>query len=279
MRLKSGSWGNLTEMAAERNIHEMEFCALDLETTGVNPAFDRIVEIGAVRFKTDGTSQEFQTFVNPGIPIPESVIKIHGITDDMVADAPAINDILDDFYDFFRGTVLVIQNPRFDLSFIERAFHVRDGGSPDLRAVDTVRLAQRHFPALPNHKLSTMAMHLGLNLQSHRALDDAIACMYVFNAVINGRRINTLGELLHMHGDPIGPGLRYSRDTGRDQWRRIVIGKDIKIRYKDTDGKVTSRIIHPREFIQYGKNSYILAYCYLRESERCFMASRIVSVE
>lgn len=266
-------------MAAERNIHEMDFCAIDLETTGVNPAFDRIVEIGAVRFRTDGSSEEFQTFVNPGIPIPENVIRIHGITDGMVEGAPSINDILDDFYDFFRGAVLVIQNPRFDLSFIERAFHVRDGSSPELKAIDTVRLAQRHFPALPNHKLSTMSWHLGLKLQSHRALDDAIACMCVFNEVVKGRRINAFEDLLHMHGEPVGPGLRYSRETVKDPWRRIVIGKDIKIRYKDTDGRVTSRVIHPREFIQYGKNSYILAYCYLRESERCFMASRIVSIE
>jgi len=88
-----------------------------------------------------------------------------------------------------------------------------------------------------------------------------------------------MAELLHMHGDPVRPGLRYSRSQVRDPWHRIVIGKDIKIRYRDTDGRVTSRVIHPREFVQYGKNSYILAYCYLRESERCFMASRIVGIE
>ncbi len=262
-----------------KDINEIEFCALDLETTGVNPAFDRIVEIGAVRFTTGGVTDEFQTLVNPGVPIPENVIKIHGITDDMVNDAPAINDILDDFHSFFKGTVLVIQNPRFDLSFIERAFHVRDGRSPELLAIDTVRLAQNHFPALPNHKLSTMACHLGLNLQSHRALDDAIACMSVFNEVIRGRGILNYGELIRMHGEPVRPGLKYSQGSSREPWRRIVIGKDIRIRYKDTDGRVTSRIIHPREFIQYGKSSYILAYCYLRESERCFMASRIVSIE
>lgn len=260
-------------------INDIEFCALDLETTGVNPAFDRIVEIGAVRFTTAGVIKEYQKLVNPGISIPENVIRIHGITDGMVSDAPLINDILDEFHEFFKGAILVIQNPRFDLSFIERAFHVRDGRSPELKAIDTVNLAQKHFPALPNHKISTLTSHLGLNLQSHRALDDAIACMSIFNAVIKGRGIQTYGELMHMHGEMGRPGLRYPQPSTREPWRRIVIGKDIRIRYKDTDGKVTSRLIHPREFIQYGKSSYILAYCYLRESERCFMASRIVSIE
>lgn len=267
------------KMSVERNIYDIDFCALDLETTGVNPAFDRIVEIGAVRFRVDGPVSRFQTLVNPGIPIPANVIRIHGITDEMVSDAPAINDILDSFYSFFEGSVLVIQNPRFDLSFIERAFHVRDGGSPELRAIDTVRLAQKHFPSLPNHKLSTMAWHLGLNLKSHRALDDAIACMSVFNEVVKGTRMISYQDLLHMHGEPLGPGLRYTQWNGRDPWRKIVIGKDIRIKYRDTDGRITSRVIHPRELIQYGKNNYILAYCYLRESERCFMTSRIMGIE
>lgn len=266
-------------MDTERDIYKMDFCAIDLETTGVNPAFDRIVEIGAVRFSINGYRHEFQSLVNPGIQIPGNVIRIHGITDAMVADAPLINDVLDSFYSFFEGAVLVIQNPRFDLSFIERAFHVRDGISPELRAIDTVRLAQKHFPSLPNHKLSTMSWHLGLNLQSHRALDDAIACMSVFTEVVKGAGLTTYGDLLKMHGEPVHPGLRYSRGNSRDPWKRIVIGKDIRIKYRDTDGRVTSRVIHPREFIQYGKNNYILAYCYLRESERCFMTSRIVDIE
>lgn len=266
-------------MDLQASINEIEFCSIDLETTGVNPAFDRIVEIGAVRFTTAGVISEYQKLVNPGVSIPENVIRIHGITDEMVSGAPLINDILDEFYDFISGAILVIQNPRFDLSFIERAFHVRDGKSPELKAIDTVNLAQKHFPALQNHKISTLTEHLGLKLQSHRALDDAIACMSVFTAVINGRPILTCGDLMRMHGDMVRPGLRYSQGSTKEPWRRLVIGKDVKIRYKDTDGRVTSRIIHPREFVQYGKSSYILAYCYLRESERCFMASRIVSIE
>ena len=174
-------------MDLKRDINEIDFCAIDLETTGVNPAFDKIIEIGAERFRVNGLAEEYQRLVNPGVNIPGNVIRIHGITDEMVAGAPPIASVLDEFYSFFSGAVLVIQNPRFDLSFIERAFHVRDGKSPELRAIDTVRLAQRHFPALPNHKISTMALHLGLDLQSHRALDDAIACMSIFNKVVTGR--------------------------------------------------------------------------------------------
>lgn len=259
----------------------VDFCAIDLETTGVNPAFDKIVEIGAVRFRLDGGSICYQTLVNPGIRIPENVIKIHGITDSMVSDAPSIEKIRDDFFSFIEGTVMVIQNPRFDLSFIGRAFRMSTPGS-DLSALDTVRLAKKYFTGLPNHKLPTLASHLGLELVSHRALDDAIACMAVFCETLKGFGItgNSLfSDLIKVHGEPVRPGMVSESSTGAEVWKKIFIGEEVTIRYIDSDGIITTRQILPKEFLKYGKNNYILAHCFLRNSERCFMTSRIMSVE
>jgi len=260
----------------------IDFCAVDLETTGVNPAFDKIVEIGAVRFRIDGGNICYQTLVNPGVHIPENVIRIHGITDKMVSDSPSLENIRDDFFSFIDGTVLVIQNPRFDLSFIDRAFGMSNAPRPELLALDTVRLAKKHFTDLPNHKLPTLASHLGLELVSHRALDDAIACMAVFCETLKGFGLtgeSTFSDLIRIHGELVRPGIVSESSIGAEVWRTICIGEEVTIRYIDSDGIITTRHILPKEFLKYGKNNYILAHCFLRDSERCFMTSRIMSID
>jgi len=260
----------------------LDFCAVDLETTGVNPAFDKIVEIGAVRFRLEGGNICYQTLVNPGVQIPENVIRIHGITDSMVLDSPALENISDDFFSFIEGTVLVIQNPRFDLSFIDRAFRKSNVPRSELQALDTVKLAKKYFTDLPNHKLSTLASHLGLELVSHRALDDAIACMAVFCETLKGFGItgeSSFSDLIKIHGDLVRPGIVSESSFGAEVWRKICIGKEVTIKYIDSDGIITRRQILPKEYLTYGKNNYILAHCFLRDSERCFMTSRIMCVE
>jgi DNA polymerase III epsilon subunit family exonuclease len=263
-------------------LSSIDFCAIDLETTGVNPAFDKIVEIGAVRFRIDGGSICYQTLVNPGVHIPPNVIRIHGITDSMVSDAPSLEDVRDAFCSFIEGTVLVIQNPGFDLSFIDRAFRISNMERPELNALDTVRLAKKHFTDLPNHKLPTLASHLGLELVSHRALDDAIACMAVFCETLKGFGLtgeSAFSDLIKIHGDLVRPGMVSESSAGTEVWRKICIGEEVTIRYTDSDGIVTTRQILPKEFLTYGKNNYILAHCFLRGSERCFMTSRIMVVD
>lgn len=266
-------------MAGSRKLSSIDFCAIDLETTGVNPAFDKIVEIGAVRFRLDGGSICYQTLVNPGVHIPENVIRIHGITDSMVSDSPSIDEIRDSFFSFIDGAVLVIQNPRFDLSFIDRAFS--HGTGLKLEAFDTVKLAKKYFTGLQNHKLQTLASHLGLELVSHRALDDAIACMSVFCESLKGLGLSggsRFSDLVRLHGEPIGPGITSESSAGAEVWKSICIGEQVTIRYIDSDGNITVREILPKEFLKYGKNNYILAHCFLRDSERCFMTSRIVGI-
>lgn len=268
-------------MDLRRKLGDITFCSLDLETTGVNPAIHKIVEIGACRFKINGACETFSTLVDPESEIPDSVVSIHGITSEMVAGAPPVEDILDDLRKFIGTSVLVIQNPRFDLSFLSRVYSNAGKSLPLLSAIDTVRLAQKFFTGLPNHKLSTLASHLGLKLSSHRALDDSIACMKVFLAVLRGRGLNedsSLSELLNIHGEMVKPTIRIERGEGVEVWKSISIGEKVSIKYVDSDGQITSRDILPREFINYGKRNYILAHCFLRNSERCFMTSRIIRV-
>ncbi len=262
-----------------KKLKDIEFCALDLETTGVNPAYNRIVEIGVVKFSLNGETDRFHTLVDPEVKIPENVIKIHGITDRMVMGCPKIEDLLSDFSRFIEGSVLIIQNPRFDLSFIESIFRKNNINLKGLSALDTVRMAKKHFCCLPNHKLGTLAKHLDLEIQNHRALDDAIACMHVFIKILEDRNFgpdNLFRDLLDFHGEPVKPGIKIEKAKGFNLVPNISIGKEVMIKYIDSDGNITMRQILPKEFIRYGKKDYILAHCFLRDSERCFMTNRII---
>ena len=97
----------------------MREVVLDTETTGLSPDDgDRIVEIGCVELLNHlPTGEEFHTYINPGMTMPESAFKIHGLSDEFLRDKPGISDVLDAFLDFLGSSTLVIHNAEFDLKF------------------------------------------------------------------------------------------------------------------------------------------------------------------
>ena len=161
------------------------FTVFDIETTGMSPSRDRIVEIGAVRVEVDGTFTRFETLVNPSVPIPFAVSRIHGITDEMVKDAPKFTEAGYAFQDFVRGSRLVAHNARFDLSFMQESF--ARTGLPLLKngAYDSIVLIRKAYPGMPSYSLPALvqAWGLGASLDSarpHRAGYDAEVTMEAF---------------------------------------------------------------------------------------------------
>jgi len=158
-------------------LHEVEFCVIDLETTGGSNEYEAITEIGAVKYRAGEEVGRFTTLVNPQRAIPSFIVLLTGITDTMVTNAPAIEDVLDDLLDFIGDSVLVAHNARFDIGFINAAL-VRDGREKlTNRVLDTVGLARRLVGGeVENCKLSTLAASLGFAHQpSHRAINDVLA--------------------------------------------------------------------------------------------------------
>lgn len=149
---------------AGQKLSETSFCALDLETTGIHPALNMILEVGIVRFSMDSESETFHRMVNPEMKIPDDVIGIHGITDDMVRDAPRIGEVIEDISRMIGNSILVIHNPGFDLAFLAWAFYRNNRPAPPMFAVDTVRLSRLAWPDLCSHKLTTLCEHLQLDL-------------------------------------------------------------------------------------------------------------------
>lgn len=162
------------------------FTAFDTETTGLKPEYERLIEIGAIRFDKNGIIARYDILINPGKPIPPGASAINNITDDMVRNCPLIESVLPDFLTFVRDSVLVAHNAGFDLSFVNKELE-RSGFNPlKNNAADTVHLARSRFPQLPNHKLQSLAAYFGIDVRNaHRAEDDARVCMEVFLRCLN----------------------------------------------------------------------------------------------
>lgn len=156
------------------------YVVFDLETTGLSPDKNKIIEIGAVRVEGGAITERFSTFVNPEVPIPYNIEQLTSIKDDMVLDAPKIEEILPEFMKFCEGTVMVAHNAEFDTSFIRKNCE-RMGLPFDFTIVDTVALARILLPQLGRFKLDTVAKAVGVSLDHHhRAVDDAACTAEIF---------------------------------------------------------------------------------------------------
>ncbi len=164
---------------------EDDFVIFDIETTGLNPQQDRITEIGAVKVRNGQIVDRFSAFVNPGVSIPSFIVKLTGITDEMVKDAPPIEQVLNEFMEFIQGSVLVAHNANFDVGFIKQNAKLM-GEKVKNPYIDTLELCRKMFPELGRYKLNIVAKHLKIELENHhRAVDDSMATAKIFLHCIN----------------------------------------------------------------------------------------------
>lgn len=175
-------------------LSDVTFVVVDLETTGGAPVDAGITEIGAVKVRGGEVIGEFQCLTNPGMPIPPFVAALTGITDALVARAPAVRSVLPDFLDFARGSVLVAHNAPYDVGFLKGACAKYGYAWLDPTVVDTARLARvaLHRDEVRNCKLATLAAHFRTTVTpTHRAFDDARATADVLHGLIG--RVGDLG--------------------------------------------------------------------------------------
>ncbi|MDP2728324.1 MAG: 3'-5' exonuclease, partial [Dehalococcoidia bacterium] len=175
------------------------YVSLDLETTGLNPHTEAILEIGAVKFTDKGASETWHTFVNPRRPIPPYIQVLTGITTEMVEGAPSFSSVVGELAFFLRDATIVGHRISFDVGFLST--HGLGLSNP---SVDTWEMSSVLLPDLPNHQLSTIASALcTANPTPHRALADALATRDVFLALV--KKISALEyNLLQQMADLLG---------------------------------------------------------------------------
>ncbi len=168
-----------------QNMEDATYCVLDLETTGFSFRTEKITEIGIMKVKNHEVIDEFSTFVNPEKPIPQRVVEVTNITDEMVKDAPTIEEVLPKALEFIGDSVLVAHNADFDIGFLKY-----NAGELGLKLgntyIDTLRLAKDLFPEYKKYKLGIIAENLGIKVEvAHRALDDVDTTVKVFNVMLD----------------------------------------------------------------------------------------------
>lgn len=167
-----------------------DYVVFDLETTGISPARDRVVEISAVKVRGGKVVDSFTTLVNPGMHISEGASRVNGITDEMVADAPDFSVALADFLRFAGGDVLVGHNiVRFDLKFLRRDMEHYFGRPLPNDYIDTLPLSREVLPGLAHHRLVDLASYYQISTRgAHRALADSLMNQQVYEALSAQRK-------------------------------------------------------------------------------------------
>lgn len=149
-----------------------DYVVFDLETTGLTPEDNEIIEISALKYKNNVLIDEFSKLVKPSISIPSKITKLTGITNEDVANCNTIDEVLPKFIGFIENYTLVAHNGSFDFSFIEKYLNELNIDYKNNSNIDTLYLARKYLPELDNHKLETLKEYFKLDNVSHRATAD-----------------------------------------------------------------------------------------------------------
>ena len=252
------------------------FVVFDLETTGFSPSKNQIIEIGAVKVVNGSIAQCFSTFVNPKVPIPFEIEQLTSINDDMVLDAPVIDEILPKFMEFCQDAVMVAHNADFDMSFIKYNCSAL-GLDCEKTVLDTVALSRVLLPSLNRFKLDTVAKALNISLaHHHRAVDDAACTAEIFVKLVEmlrNRGVETMEDLDQMESyteETIRKMPSYhaimlaQNDIGRVNLYRLV--SDSHIKYYNRRPKIPKS-----EFMKYREGILLGSACEAGELYRTLL--------
>lgn len=257
--------------------------ALDLETTGLSPTDDRIIEVGAVKFDAEGREiAVFERLVNPLRRSNPRARAVHGIDDADLARAATADAVLPAFLDFLGpsgASTLLAHNAGFDAAFLGAELARLGRPMPGHGVVDTLALARRGLPHLPSHRLDALARHLNLDPYGpHRALADSRRVMGVWIALggepgLDGRPAPAVYPIY----DPRGP---VPAPRGWERLAEAVArGCPVQVIYAGGTRGDAPRTITPRRFAYRGGVAYVVSYCHLDAKEKEFRLDRVRSYE
>jgi DNA polymerase III epsilon subunit family exonuclease len=264
-------------------IESLEFISIDIETTGLSLVSDHIIEIGLYQFSLKNEKMKFSTLIKPPVKIPSLSTKIHGISDSMVQNEKAIDEILPIFFNMIGNQILIAHNAAFDFHFL--AFHAKKLGIklPDNLVICTLNLSRNLNKHLREHNLHSLMRHYSIfSLDTHRALPDAISAGKIFSNICNkliqkSEKQPTLLKLLNLSF-----GIKHFSDFTQYTDKDLIFfqglieaKKSVKIKYLDHQGKLSTRKISPKKIIFDTNTATIMAFCHLKNGVRYFKVDRI----
>ena len=265
-------------------LQDLQFVSFDVETTGLSPVVSRLVELSGVKFRLGSDECDtFSSLINPGLTIPPEVSAIHGISDDMVANAPACNAVVCDFMRWIgpTDTVLVAHNAPFDVEFLHVSLAKNKMVRPANRVIDTLPLSRALLNDVANHQLKTLVEHLSLDAGGyHRALADSFHVKHVLERLVSGNTLLTFDQL-----EEIGCVLNFETDLYKletpVELRETIscietaIDSGFTITFVYSGYRNFKRTVDPLSLIQSRGSYYLTAYCQKMLAERTFRLDRM----
>lgn len=219
---------------ADLLLKDQTYVVFDVETTGLSSVYDTIIELAGVKIYQGEIVDRFESFANPHRPLPDKIIEITGITDDMLVGSPEVGDVLQDFHKWVGNDVLVAHNATFDIGFLNQGYSKIGIERVRNPVIDTLELARFLLPNLGNHRLNTLCKHFNVELtQHHRAIYDAEATGYLFWKLVEQLKehdidnINQLNDHMgegdsYQHGRPFHATLLVQNETGLKNLYKLV---------------------------------------------------------
>lgn len=261
---------------------EYPIVAFDTETSGPYPLESEIVELGAVKWHKGQIVGQFQTLLKPSKPMTQENMNIHGISNEMVANAPLMKDQINAFCDFIQDSILIAHHAPFDLGFM--AIEIEKAGLPFPNNVHFCSsLISRALLHTTNHKLQTLVKELELvGGDAHRAYDDAYACLQVFFKATEKLDVASLQKLKAVQGKKLA-WADYSLLKGGEQIKSLADAiqkqKTIQIVYEGGQSKNKLRPITPKGIVRNPDGDYVHAECGLDNQRKRFYISKILDIE
>lgn len=163
-----------------------DFVSIDLETTGLLPKEDRIIELAAVRFRDGKETAVYHSYLNPGREVPGRITELTGITADMVKVAPQFADVYSEVLEFIGDDVLMAHHISFDFAFLKRAVlnsmstkQAKANGF-EKKGIDTLKIARYFLPELESRSLGALCKYYNIEIDAHRAEEDARATALLY---------------------------------------------------------------------------------------------------
>ncbi|MDD5603221.1 MAG: PolC-type DNA polymerase III, partial [Eubacteriales bacterium] len=198
---------------------ETDYVVFDLETTGLDPDKDRIIELGAVKVSGGVITEGYGTYVDPGIPVPEKITGLTGIDDDKVRGAPPVEEVVKGLAAFAGDAVLVAHNAPFDMGFIGKAA-ASAGIKISNTVLDTLQLSRALYPEMKSHRLNVLASYFNISLPNHhRAEDDCRATAGIMLKLLEKLKEQGIEDLDKAGG--LKPDNHFA--ARNDSWHAIIL--------------------------------------------------------
>ncbi len=263
----------------------VDLVAFDTETTGKYPLSAEVCELAAVKWRDGKVVDTFQTLLKPSRPMDAEVIAIHGITNEMVKNAPSMSEKIGEFRDFIQGAVLMAHHAPFDLGFMAVEMERFGIELPEEPVLCTSLLSRALFPESVNHRLQTLIEFFGLEKgTAHRALDDARACLEVGIKCLE----KTGDEQFKAVFEAQGGAILWSRFSmkaleSRAEWAELIRAirerKAVSIVYDAGSSPGKARRVQPLGLVRSLDGDFVVAFDEKDQRAKRYFLEKVSAVE